>query len=173
VACAAGAAVLSLAACGGGNDPAATTTQATRQTAHAAAGSAKKGPTVAEQTVGMVSAVSLGKAALPVGLKFELAARPEVGQPLAIHLAVLPQIAAEGGSIAIRSTEGFEPAAAGAAADLDAVAPDQAYRRDIRVTPTKPGVLLLTLAVSLKHDEITETREFFVPVLVEAPAPHK
>jgi hypothetical protein len=160
---------LALAACSGGSNPAATATPSKRQAAQAASSAAKKGPTIAEQTAGMVSAVSLGKSALPVGLKFELAARPEVGRPLAINLVVLPQIAAESGSIAVTSADGFEPLAAGAAADLAAVAPEEAYRRSIKVTPARPGVLLLTLGVSLKHDENSETREFSVPILVEEP----
>jgi len=163
---------LVLAACSGGSNPAATATPSKRQAAQAANSAQKKGPTIAEQTAGMVSAVSLGKSALPVGLKFDLAARPRVGQPLAINLVVLPQIPADSGSIAVTSADGFEPLAADAAADLEAIAPDEAYRRSIQVTPARAGVLLLTLGVSLKHDEITETRQFSVPVLVEEPA-HK
>ena len=162
---------LLLAACSGGTNPAATATPSKRQAARAAS-SAQKGPTIAEQTVGMVSAVSLGKSALPVALKFDLAARPQVGQPLTINLVVLPQIPADSGSIAVTSADGFEPLAVGAAADLEAVAPEEVYRRSIKVTPARPGVLLLTLGVSLKHDETSETREFSVPILVEEQA-HK
>ncbi len=163
---------LVLAACSGGSNSSAPPTPSKQQAARATSSAQKKGATVAEQTAGMVSAVSLGKSALPVGLKFDLAARPQVGQPLTINLVVLPQIPADSGSIAVTSADGFEPLATGVAADLEAVAPDEAYRRSIKVTPARPGVLLLTLGVSLKHDEISETREFSVPILVEEQA-HK
>jgi hypothetical protein len=166
-----GAGAMVLAACSGGSDPTATATPSTRQAAHSPATPAKRGPTVAEQTVGMVSAVSLGKSTLPVVLKFELTGRPQVGQPLTINLAVLPQISTDGGSVSVASADGFEPLAAGAVAALDAMTPDEVARRSIRVTPAKTGVLLLTLGVGLTHDEITETREFTVPVLVEESAP--
>jgi len=35
------------------------------------------------------------------------------------------------------------------------------------VTPTVDGVLLLGLTVSLKHDEITESRGFSIPLIVD------
>ncbi len=40
----------------------------------------KKGPTADQQTAGMTVAVGIGKAALPLQLKFELAGRPKAGQ---------------------------------------------------------------------------------------------
>jgi hypothetical protein len=41
------------------------------------------------------------------------------------------------------------------------------YRQSIQVTPTADGVLLLSLAISLKHDELTESRVFSIPLIVE------
>jgi hypothetical protein len=35
------------------------------------------------------------------------------------------------------------------------------------VTPTADGVLLLGLTVSLKHDDMTESRAFSIPLIVE------
>jgi len=35
------------------------------------------------------------------------------------------------------------------------------------VTPMADGVLLLSLTVSLKHDEMTESRAFSIPLIVE------
>ena len=37
------------------------------------------------------------------------------------------------------------------------------YRQSVKVTPTAEGVLLLGLTVSLKHDEMTESRVFSIP----------
>ena len=50
----------------------------------------KKGPSVEEQTAGMVTAASPGKSDVPIGLKFEIDERPIVGRPLAIDIALLP-----------------------------------------------------------------------------------
>ena len=55
----------------------------------------KRGPTPEELTAGMVEAVTVGKSTLPVLVKFDLPARPVVGQPLEVIVAVMPQVAAE------------------------------------------------------------------------------
>jgi hypothetical protein len=165
-----GALVLCLSACGG-SDPAASTAANQVKTAHKPRVAVKKGPTVAEQTVGMVAAVTLGKSNVPVTLKYEFDAKPRVGAPLDINLAVLPQVPADGGKVAVTAAEGFEPLPPDAATALDPMVPDEVYKRSVRVTPAKAGVLLLALGVDLTHDEITETREFTVPVLVEDPPP--
>ena len=44
--------------------------------------------------------------------------------------------------------------------------PAQVYRHSIKVTPTADGLYLLTLSVSLQHDQTTESRVFAVPILV-------
>jgi hypothetical protein len=41
------------------------------------------------------------------------------------------------------------------------------YRQSVKVTPTADGVLLLGLTVSLKHDEMIESRAFSIPLIVE------
>ncbi len=64
----------------------------------------KQGPSVAEQTAGMVEAAAQGKSQLPVQLKFELTQRPKVGQALDINLALMPQI--DGSPAIIKVTGG-------------------------------------------------------------------
>jgi hypothetical protein len=51
--------------------------------------------------------------------------------------------------------------------DLPAVEAGQVYRQSVKVTPSADGVLLLGLNISLKHDEMTESRAFSVPLIVE------
>src|SRR5258708_35717098 len=83
------AAVL-LAACHGEpkQAPAVTTAPA------AAAPVVKRGQTPEELTAGMVEAVTTGKSAAQVAVKFDLPQRPSGGKRLDIVIAVLPQIAA-------------------------------------------------------------------------------
>jgi hypothetical protein len=129
----------------------------------------KPGPTAAEQTAGMVEAVTVGKSTVPVTVKFDLPARPMVGQPLEVSLAVLPRIGADSAVIAIEESAGWQLAPGSASISIPAVQPGQVYRQTVTVTPTAVGVQLLGLQVSLKHDEVSETRTFSVPVIV-APA---
>ena len=115
----------------------------------------------------MVEAASQGKSQLPVQLKFELPQRPSVGQPLDINVAVLPEIDASGADIVVVGGEGLTVAAGASQYELGAVEVGGVYRQVVKVSPTAAGVLLLNLTVSLKHDEMTESRVFSIPLIVE------
>jgi hypothetical protein len=127
----------------------------------------KKGPTAAELTAGMVEAASQGKSQLPVQLKFDLAQRPTLGQPMDVNLAVMPQIDASPADIKVTGGDGLTVDPAANAIDLPAVEAGQVYRQSVKVTPASDGVLLLSVSVSLKHDEMTESRAFSIPLIVE------
>ena len=128
---------------------------------------AKKGPSAADLTAGMVEAASQGKSQLPVELKFDVKQRPTLGQALDIDIAVVPQIDAGPADIKVTGGDGLTLAAGANQIDLPAVEAGQVYRQSVKVTPTADGVLLLSLTVSLKHDEMTESRAFSIPLIVE------
>jgi hypothetical protein len=128
---------------------------------------AKKGPSAAELTAGMVEAASQGKSQLPVELKFELKQRPTSGQGLDIDIALIPQIDAGAADIQVTGGDGLTVAPSTNQIDLPAIEAGQVYRRSVKVTPTADGVLLLGLTISLKHDEMTESRAFSIPLIVE------
>ena len=119
-----------------------------------------------EQTANMVEAPSQGKSQAPINLKFELAARPVIGEPLTLELALLPQAPAAAVEVQIKGSEGIDLPAEERAFDLPAVDAQQVYRHPVHLTPTAEGLQLLTLTVSLKHDELTENRAFAVPLIV-------
>jgi hypothetical protein len=128
---------------------------------------AKKGPSAAELTAGMVEAASQGKSQLPVDLKFDLKQRPTPGQALDIDLALIPQIDAGAADIQVTGGDGLTVAPGMNQIDLPAVEAGQVYRQSVKVTPTTDGVLLLSLTISLKHDEMIESRGFSIPLIVE------
>jgi hypothetical protein len=128
---------------------------------------AKRGPSAAELTAGMVEAASQGKSQLPVELKFDLKQRPTLGQALDIDIAVIPQIDASAAGIQVSGGDGLTLAPGPNQIDLPAVEAGQVYRQSLKVTPTADGVLLLSLNISFKHDEMTESRAFSIPLIVE------
>jgi hypothetical protein len=128
---------------------------------------AKKGPSAAELTAGMVEAASQGKSQLPVELKFDLRQRPTPGQALDIDIALIPQIDAGAAGIQMTGGDGLTVAPGASQIDLPAVEAGQVYRQSVKVTPTADGVLLLGLTIWLKHDEVTESRAFSIPLIVE------
>ncbi|HEY1314746.1 MAG TPA: hypothetical protein VGE92_12765 [Steroidobacteraceae bacterium] len=128
---------------------------------------APKGPSAEELTRGMVLAASLGKSQLPVDLKFDLRQRPIVGQALDVDIALMPQIDASPADIQVTGGYGLSVAPGTDQIDLPAVQAGQAYRQSFKVTPSMDGVLMLGLSVSLKHDDVTESRVFSIPLIVE------
>ncbi|MGC2028608.1 MAG: hypothetical protein WA642_01160 [Steroidobacteraceae bacterium] len=127
---------------------------------------AKKGPGADQLTAGMVEAASQGKSQLPVKLKFALPQRPTLGQPLDIDIAILPQIEASPAAIQVAGGDGLTLPPGANQLDLPALEAGQVYRQSLKVTPTADGVLLLNLTVSMKHDDVTETRAFSIPLIV-------
>jgi hypothetical protein len=119
-----------------------------------------------QQLTDMVEAVAQGKAQAPIELKFDLLERPVQGQPLEVAIALLPQIAARSATVAVTGSEGLKVDAGEEQFEFPAVAAAQVYRHSIKVTPTSEGFYLLTLAVSLQHDQTSDSRVFSVPILV-------
>jgi hypothetical protein len=132
-----------------------------------AAAPVKKGPSAADQTAGMVEAASQGKSTVPVQLKFDLPQKPQIGKPMQVDIAVMPQIPASPAAIHITGADGLEVAPDASEIDIPSVEEGGVYRQSVKVTPTTDGVLILGLTVSLKHDEITESRAFSIPVIVD------
>jgi hypothetical protein len=128
---------------------------------------AKRGPTAAQQTLGMVQAASQGKSQVPVELKFELGSRPKVGQPLEINLALISQVSATPASIQVNTADALTLAPGPNQFDIPSAEAGEVYRETVNVTPNAEGVLLVGLTVSLKHDDVTEQRAFSIPIIAE------
>jgi hypothetical protein len=131
------------------------------------AAAAKKGPSAAELTAGMVEAVSQGKSQIPVELKFELVQRPKVGQPLEINLALMPQIDGNAASIEVSGSDGLNLAPGGRQFVIASTEAGEVYRHTLNITPTAEGVLFMEVNIVLKHDEITDSRAFSIPIIAE------
>jgi hypothetical protein len=128
---------------------------------------AKKGPTVAELTAGMVEAAAQGKASAAVDLKFELTQRPKVGQILEINLALIPQIDADPATIQVTATEGLSLAPGAEQFVIPMVEGGEVYRHTLKVTPSADGLLLMGVTIVLKHDEIIDSRAFSIPIIAD------
>jgi hypothetical protein len=127
---------------------------------------AAQNPNPQQLTAGMVEAVAQGKAQGAVDLKFDLLERPVQGQPLEIEIALLPQTAAESATVAVTSSDGLKVDPGEEQFEIAAVEAARVYRHSIKLTPTTEGLCLLTLSVSLQHEQTSDSRVFSVPILV-------
>jgi hypothetical protein len=123
--------------------------------------------TAAEQTAGMVQAASEGKSSVPVELKFDIAQRPKVGQPLEINLALIAQIAASPATIQVTGDDAVSVAAGANQFDIPAAEAGEVYRETVNVTPNTEGVVVLGVTVMLKHDEMVDQRVFSIPIIAD------
>jgi len=159
-------AVLLMAGCHGDSD---STAQATfSKPSKKGPPPVRRGPSPEELTAGMVEAVPLGKTTVPVGVKFDLPARPTVGRPIDVVIALLPQVIGSA-TLQVTATEGLQLAPEAATINIPSIEPTQAYRVSIATTPTHEGVEVLSVNVSVSHDDATEARTFSVPVIVGPP----
>jgi hypothetical protein len=122
--------------------------------------------TAAEQTAGMVEAASQGKSSVPVELKFDIAQRPKVGQPLAIDLALIAQIPASA-TVEVSGADDVAVAPDAKQFDIASEEAGEVYKHTVNVTPNAEGVVLLGVTVLLKHDEMVDQRVFSIPIIAE------
>ncbi len=123
--------------------------------------------TAAEQTAGMVQAASQGKSQVPVELKFDIAQRPKLGQPLDINLALIAQITASPVTIQVSGSDDVSVAPGANQFDIPAEEAGEVYRQTVSVTPNAEGVELLGVTVLLKHDDVVDQRVFSIPIIAE------
>jgi hypothetical protein len=127
---------------------------------------APQGPNPQQLTADMVEAVAQGKAQGPFDLKFDLLERPVPGKPLEIALALLPQTAAGSATVAVTGAEGLDLQPGEEHFEFAAIEAARVYRHSIKVTPASEGLYVLTLSVSLQHEQTSDSRVFSVPILV-------
>jgi hypothetical protein len=126
----------------------------------------KKGPTAEELTAGMVQAAPQGKSALALDMKFELASRPRVGQALDVNVALIPQMPGGPASLQITAATGFAAPDA-AAFEIPDMEPGEVYRHTLKLTPSSEGLQVVNVTVSVKHEDISDTKMFSIPVIVD------
>jgi hypothetical protein len=127
----------------------------------------KADASAAEQTAGMVQAAALGKSQVPVELKFDVAQKPKVGQPVEINLALIAQVSASPATIRVAGADDVSVAAGGNQFEIPSEEAGAVYRETLSVTPNAEGVLLLNVTVLLKHDELLDQRAFSIPIIAE------
>jgi hypothetical protein len=160
-----------LAACGRGekDEAAATDTPA-------AAGSTA-GPTAAPaespDDKRMANAVVTGKTSAPVDLKYDLLAKPEVGQPFEIELVFQPRLPADALEVEVTGIPGLTVVNGGATRFAGVLAGER-YVAKALVQADTAGIYYANVVAKVITQIQTEARTYSVPVVVGAvPAAQK
>jgi hypothetical protein len=119
-----------------------------------------------KQTADMVHGVSPGKAAAPVDLKFNLLAKPELGKPLAIDVALIATGASESMTLAVQPAEGLDVDSASSRENFPKSQVGALYHHQISVTPRAEGAFFVNVVVTTVVPGGPQSRSFAIPVLV-------
>ncbi|HKE44051.1 MAG TPA: hypothetical protein VKB41_05880 [Steroidobacteraceae bacterium] len=118
----------------------------------------------------MVSGVSATKDDSLVELKFELQARPQIGQSLPIEVALVPKKSAASMQVTYISADALTLEPVKVAGEFRNVQAGNIYHHQVSVIPRDSGVYYVSAVVMLDGQETGNvTRTFAIPVLVGAP----
>ncbi len=158
-----------IAACGRGEEEQAASTPAA---APAPAGEVAA-PVESPDDKRMANAVATGKLGAPVDLKYDVLAKPDVGQPFEIELALLPRLAADALEVEVTGIPGLT-VVSGGASRFEGVTAGERYVAKALVQAEAPGIYYANVIAKMITQVQTEARTFSVPVVVGAvPAAQK
>jgi hypothetical protein len=161
-----------LAACGRGKDEQAAATDTPPADAGAAAGGAAA-PAESPDDKRMANAVVTGKTTAPVDLKYDVLAKPDVGQPFEIELAFSPRLAADALEVEVTGIPGLT-VVSGGATRFEGVLAGGRHVAKVLVQADAPGIYYANVVAKMVTQVQTEARTFSVPVVVGAvPAAQK
>jgi len=158
----AAALVLGLSGCGSTSD--------SNAVAHGNKRLANKPKAVADpalrEPIDMVAAVSSTKTGPPVQLKFELRERPEIGQPLDVDVALIPDSpTVERVYAKFQPGEGLDLLDGGDLAAVEKPAQSVPIRHTVRLRPKRSGIFTLNVAVGVDSATDSVSRTFAIPVI--------
>jgi hypothetical protein len=116
----------------------------------------------------MATAVSDGKTTAPIDLLYDIPAKPEVGQPFWVELAVKPRLPGDTLDVEIGESPGIaiEGERASRFLDVEAGTP---YKFTFRARGDATGLYYIAVITRLSTQVQSEGRAFSVPVVIGSP----
>jgi hypothetical protein len=148
-------------ACGSGEEPVTAVPQVKKPDA---------APVPVDPTAKMARAVTVGKSAVPLDLKYEIAAKPIVSQPVEMDLAFVPTRGADSMAMTFAPSPGLT-LSADSAPNLEVVKAGQAHHVKLTAMADKPEVFYVTVTATLYTAGTSSVRTFAIPLIVSEPAP--
>lgn len=137
---------------------------------NAAPGSAGKPKTQAGPT-GMVAAVSASKAPGAIDVRFRLSAKPTVGQPLDIELALTPTVELESLFARFRASDGLELTKGAETLHYDRPAVGTSLSHTVTVVPKSDGIFNVTATVLTDSAKDSIASTYTIPLIAGAGLP--
>ncbi len=157
-------------ACGGKDEEAAASSEPAPAAEQPSAPADAATTTAAPGDERMANAVVTSKTAAAVDLRYDMSAKPDVGQPFEIELVFVPRAPADALQVEITGMEGLTVVSGGALA-FENVRAGERYSGTVLVQADVAGLYYIGLVAKMSSKVQTEARSFSVPVVVgTAPA---
>ncbi len=114
----------------------------------------------------MVAAVSTGKGAVPIDMRFALASKPVLSQPLDVTVSITPRSEIERLQVVFQSTDGLSVGGNGNLGPIDNPRVGTPMLHAVTVTPKRDGVLYLSAVALIESDAVSVSRSFAIPIIV-------
>jgi hypothetical protein len=119
----------------------------------------------ADPTAKMARAVGNGKPGAAVDIKYDFRAKPEVGKPVEVRLAFIPNAGVESLEAKITDMEGIT-VAGGLNPQFNNVQAGQPYEHTFSLLANRPGVFYVSVEVTTQLSGMTSARTFSIPLSV-------
>jgi hypothetical protein len=145
-------------------------------------GSSEPDPTAATPTSGkpkathsgaadMVAAVSASKTPGPVDVDFALVARPVVGKPVDIRVALTPNVELERVYARFQASDGLDLATGQETGHIEHPPVGTNIDHTVTVTPKADGIFYVTATVISDSSTASESRVYSIPIIAGAGLP--
>ena len=105
-----------------------------------------------------------------MGIKYEFAARPEVGRPVQLEIALIPSAGVDSIEATFSGMEGMTLAGPLTASVADAQA-GEPYKHTLSVLADRSGVFYITASINTQISGVTLGRTFAIPFVAGVVAP--
>jgi hypothetical protein len=154
-------------ACGGGNDNEAAVASTEQAKADKTAPAAPPA-NADEKHERLAAAVVDGKTTAPVDMKYDVLAKPALGQPFEVEMTFNTRLPADKLETEVTEASGLTIVGE-KTATFSPVEPGQSYSSKVLVTGDNPGLYYIGVIAKVSTKVQTETRAFAIPVVIGDP----
>jgi len=122
-------------------------------------------PEAARLEANMVKAVRIGEGQPDVDLKFELTQRPEVGKPVEVSVALIPNVRLERLYARFQPAEELDLIKGGETDQIARPAAGTPIMHTLTVVPKRDGIFTLTAVVLTDSQSDSVSRSFSIPII--------
>jgi hypothetical protein len=122
----------------------------------------------ADPTTKMARAVGDGKPGAAVEIRYEIAAKPDVGTPTEVQIAFVPNVGVEALEATISGMDGVT-IAGNLKPHFENVEAGKPYQHSFSLLPDRAGVYYITVSVTTTMSGASVGRTFSIPFVVGAP----